>query len=114
YRNLLRYTRHIKESMFFQRIYTPGLSIYSYLIGEEKSKRCAVIDPTRLVAPYIVAAENAGLAITDILETHVHADFVSGSKELKKQLNGKPCIHASGLGGREWVPAYVDHKVMYG
>ncbi|WP_068470973.1 MBL fold metallo-hydrolase [Candidatus Protochlamydia phocaeensis] len=100
--------------MFFQRIFTPGLSIYSYLIGDEKTKRCAVLDPTRLVAPYILAAENAGLTITDIMETHVHADFVSGAKELKDQLNGKPCIHASGLGGKEWIPAYADHIVAQG
>ncbi len=100
--------------MFFQRIVTPGLALHTYLIGDEVTKRCLVIDPSRLVAPYIVMAENAGLLITDILETHVHADFVSGAKELKQQLNGKPTIHVSGMGGEKGVPAYADHSVQNG
>jgi hydroxyacylglutathione hydrolase len=100
--------------MFFQRVVTPGLSIYSYLLGDEKSKCCVVIDPTRYVVPFIVQAQNAGLDITDILETHVHADYVSGSKELKHQLNEKPHIYASGMGGKKWVPAYADVIVQHG
>lgn len=100
--------------MFFQRIYTQSLSIYSYLLGDEKTKKCVVIDPVRHVIPYIMQAQNAGYDITDILETHVHADFVSGSKELKHQLNEKPLIHVSGLGGKEWIPAYADEIVKEG
>lgn len=100
--------------MFFQRIFTQGLSIHSYILGDEKTKRCVVIDPVRNVVPYIIHAQNAGYDITDILETHVHADFVSGSKELKHQLNEKPRIHASGMGGKEWIPAYADEIVRDG
>jgi hydroxyacylglutathione hydrolase len=97
--------------MFFQKINIPDLSINSYLIGDETTKTCLVIDPARLVTPYIMAAESAGLTITLILETHVHADFVSGASELKAQLKGKPRIYCSAMGGEEWVPAYADVKV---
>jgi hydroxyacylglutathione hydrolase len=100
--------------MFFQRIVTPGLAINSYLLGDEKSKRCVVIDPTRHVVPFIIQAQNAGLDITDILETHVHADYVSGAKELKHQLNEKPLIYASGMGGEKWIPHYADIIVQNG
>lgn len=100
--------------MFFQRIFTPNLAINSYLMGDEKSKRCVVIDPTRHVVPFIIQAQNAGLDITDILETHVHADYVSGAKELKHQLNEKPRIYASGMGGEKWIPAYTDVVVQHG
>lgn len=100
--------------MFFQRIFTPGLAINSYLLGDEKAKRCIAIDPTRHVVPYIMQAQNAGLDITDIVETHVHADFVSGAKELKHQLNDKPCIYASGMGGKQWIPAYADQVIQAG
>lgn len=100
--------------MFFKRIFTPSLSIYSYLLGDEKTKRCIVIDPVRQVAPYIVQAQAQGLTITDIVETHVHADFVSGSRELKHQLNEKPTIHVSGMGGSQWVPHYADQVVQQG
>lgn len=97
--------------MFFRRIFTPSLAINSYLLGDEKTKRCVVIDPTRYVVPYIVQAQNAGLEITEILETHVHADFVSGAKELKHQLNEKPSIYSSGMGGEKWIPSYTDQIV---
>lgn len=100
--------------MFFKRIFTPSLAINSYLIGDEKTKQCVVIDPTRHIVPYIMEAQNAGLDITDIVETHVHADFVSGAYELKHQLNEKPRIHASGMGGKKWIPSYADHVVQQG
>lgn len=100
--------------MFFKRIFTPGLAINTYLIGDKKTKKCAVIDPTRHVVPLIVEAQNAGLDITDIMESHVHADFVSGAKELKHQLNEKPRIYCSGMGGEKWIPSYADVIVMEG
>jgi hydroxyacylglutathione hydrolase len=100
--------------MYLHRILTPGLGINSYILGDKESKRAVVVDPTRQVVPYIVKAQEEGLNITDILETHVHADFVSGARELKHQLNDKPIIHCSGMGGKEWVPHYADHQVQHG
>ncbi len=94
--------------MFFQKVYTPGLSVNSYMIGDEETKQCVVIDPVRLVSQFQVIAENFDVSIVHILETHVHADFVSGSKELKASLGGKPLIHCSGLGGKKWTPSYAD------
>ncbi|MDP1880179.1 MAG: rhodanese-like domain-containing protein [Parachlamydiaceae bacterium] len=100
--------------MYFQIIKTPGLAIQSFLLGDEISKKCIIIDPTRHIVPYIVNAQSHGFTITDILETHVHADFVSGAKELKHELNNKPRIWCSGMGGADWVPAYADVVVKEG
>ena len=72
--------------MFLHREFVPGLAIYSYMVGDEASGHCAVIDPTRDVEPYLRLAREQGLHITEILETHVHADFVSGAVELKARL----------------------------
>jgi hydroxyacylglutathione hydrolase len=100
--------------VFFYQRFIPGLAIASYLVGDEKSKRLAVIDPTRDVEEYIRIAAADGLTITDILETHVHADFVSGARELKARLNGEPTIHCSGMGGPDWTPKYADRVVKDG
>jgi hydroxyacylglutathione hydrolase len=100
--------------MILHMFYTPGLAIYSYLIADCESKRALVIDPTRDVEPYIRFATQEGLEITDIAETHVHADFVSGAVELKARLQDKPQIHCSALGGEEWLPAYADVRVEKG
>ncbi len=94
--------------MFIKRIFNPCLSINSYIVGDEKTKRCIIVDPSRHVVPFIIQAQKEELEITDIVETHVHADFVSGAKELKHQLNEKPLIYCSGLGGKERIPHYAD------
>lgn len=97
--------------MLLQSFLTPGLAIHSYMIGDLKSKAAAVIDPTRELEPYLQFAKQEGLVISHILETHVHADYISGAKELKEKLNGAATIHCSAMGGDEWVPIYADHRV---
>lgn len=100
--------------MFFHQRFIPGLAIYSYMVGDESTKECAVIDPTRDVDYFVELANREGLHIRHILETHVHADFVSGSRELKERLQGKPTVHCSGMGGKDWTPPYADHVVADG
>ena len=100
--------------MFLHTFHTPGLSINSYFIGDTETKRALIIDPIREVDQYIDYAHKEGYAITAITETHVHADFVSGSKELKHRLEGKPKIYCSAMGGEEWTPKYTDIKVKNG
>lgn len=97
--------------MFFHQRFVPGLAIYSYMVGDEKSRRCAVVDPTRDVDEYLEIAKREGLRITHVLETHVHADFVSGSAELKARLGDGVQVVVSGMGGEEWTPPYADRIV---
>ena len=100
--------------MFFHQRFVPGLAIYSYLVGDEKTKEAAVIDPTRDVDAFLEIAKREGLHIKHVLETHVHADFVSGSREMKDRLGDDVTIHASGMGGEDWTPSYADHVVQDG
>lgn len=99
--------------MFFHQRFVPGLAIASYMLGDEKTREVAVIDPTRDVDEYIQLAKEHGLHIKHVLETHVHADFVSGSAELKSRLPGV-IVHCSGMGGSEWTPPYADHVAKHG
>jgi hydroxyacylglutathione hydrolase len=100
--------------MFFHQRFVPGLAVASYIVGDEKARQVAVIDPLRDVDEYIKVAQKEGLNITHILETHVHADYVSGSVELKTRLKGQPQIWCSGMGGKEWTPPYADRVVKDG
>lgn len=100
--------------MFLQSFYTPGLAINSYLVGDLTSKKAVMIDPTRHVDSYIACAKKEGFCITHIVETHVHADFISGAKELKHRLDKKPKIYCSAMGGKEWTPSYADIEVKHG
>jgi glyoxylase-like metal-dependent hydrolase (beta-lactamase superfamily II)/rhodanese-related sulfurtransferase len=69
--------------MEFKQIYTKGLAHCSYVIGGKS--QCVVVDPGRDVEPYIEAAAAFKLPITGIIETHLHADFVSGHIELAER-----------------------------
>lgn len=61
----------------------------SYLVASEITKRAVVIDPERDIERYIQVAQGLGLQLTHALETHLHADFVSGVRELAEQSNVK-------------------------
>lgn len=97
--------------MLLHTFFTPGLAISTYLLADETTRKSAIIDPTRNISSYLNYAAKEKLLITDVLETHVHADFVSGSAELKKALGNSLTIHCSAMGGKEWIPAYADHFV---
>jgi hydroxyacylglutathione hydrolase len=66
--------------MYFKQFYLGCLAHASYLIGSEGE--AAVVDPQRDVDQYVAEAEARGLAIKYVIETHLHADFVSGHREL--------------------------------
>jgi len=68
--------------VIFTQYYLDCLSHASYLVGDESTGRAVVVDPRRDVDEYVADAESAGLTIERVLETHVHADFVSGHLEL--------------------------------
>ena len=99
--------------MFFHQRFIPGLAIASYMVADEKTKEAAIIDPTRDVDEFIDIAKREGFHIRHVLETHVHADFVSGSAQLKLLLPDVTA-HCSAMGGPEWTPPYADHKVKDG
>jgi hydroxyacylglutathione hydrolase len=97
--------------MLLHQRFVPGLAIASYLVGDERTGEAAVVDPTRDIDEFLRFAHGHGLHIRHILETHVHADFVSGSRELKERLRGEPQVHVSGHGGQDWTPPYADRIV---
>jgi hydroxyacylglutathione hydrolase len=68
--------------MKFTQYYLDCLSQASYLIGDENSGRAVVVDPRRDIAEYVKDAEVNGLTIELVIETHFHADFLSGHLEL--------------------------------
>jgi glyoxylase-like metal-dependent hydrolase (beta-lactamase superfamily II)/rhodanese-related sulfurtransferase len=68
--------------VFFRQYYLGCLSHASYLIGDETTGRAVVVDPQRDVDGYLEDASAHGLTIERVVETHVHADFVSGHLEL--------------------------------
>jgi hydroxyacylglutathione hydrolase len=70
------------NGLFFHQYQLPCLSLFSYLVGDKSTGRAIVVDPQRDVSQYLVDAQAHGLRIERVIETHVHADFLSGHLEL--------------------------------
>jgi len=75
--------------MKFNQYYLDCLSHASYLIGDETTGRAVVVDPQRDVSEYIADAKELGMRIELVIETHFHADFLSGHLELAKATGAK-------------------------
>src|SRR5215471_21865556 len=88
-------------SLVFKTIQTEGIAELSYLVGDDDEGVAAVFDPRPDCDIYIRMARDAGVAITHIFETHIHADLVSGSRELCAQLESAK-IYVSHEGGAEY------------
>ena len=88
-------------SLIFKTIQTEGIAELSYLLGDDDEGVGAIFDPRADVEVYVEMAREAGLAITHIFETHIHADLVSGSRELCARLESAK-IYSSGEAGAEY------------
>jgi hydroxyacylglutathione hydrolase len=95
--------------MFMRMIYDEKLAQAAYLIGCQQTGEAIVIDPERDVDRYIQLAEENGLRIVAVAETHIHADFLSGSRELAEQLGAK--VYVSDEGDADWKYQWLDKKV---
>ena len=90
-------------SMFFRQYYLDCLSHASYLIGDTRTGRAVVVDPQRDVHGYVADAAAHGLTIVQVLETHFHADFLSGHLELAS-LTGATIGYGRAAEGRAEFP----------
>jgi hydroxyacylglutathione hydrolase len=91
----------LADGVIFETVRTDGLAHLSYLIGDRSSGRAAVIDPRRDVDVYLELARQHRLTISHAVETHIHADFVSGSRELAAR-TGTARVHVSVEGGAHY------------
>src|SRR5690348_9492623 len=93
--------------MILTQHYLACLSHASYLIGDETSGRAVVVDPRRDIDVYLKEAEEHGLRIERVIETHVHADFVSGHLELAAR-TGAAISYGAGADVAYPIDALVD------
>jgi hydroxyacylglutathione hydrolase len=92
--------------MLLKYFYDKSLAHASYLVGCQKSGEAIIIDPGRDVTHYLEAAKVEGLRIVGSAETHIHADYVSGSRELADRIGAK--LYLSDEGPADWKYEYAD------
>jgi hydroxyacylglutathione hydrolase len=91
----------VPDGLIFETVRTDGLAHLSYFLGDRRSGKAAVLDPRRDVEVYLDLARRHGFQITHAVETHIHADFVSGSRELAHR-SGSTEIFVSAEGGARY------------
>jgi glyoxylase-like metal-dependent hydrolase (beta-lactamase superfamily II)/rhodanese-related sulfurtransferase len=100
--------------MFFRQYYLSCLSHASYLIGDTASGAAVVVDPQRDVSQYLADAAEQGLRITKVIETHFHADFLSGHLELARETGATIVYGAAAAGRTEFaIEALGDGAVLH-
>lgn len=97
--------------MLFERIHEAGLSQASFLIGCQQKGEAIVIDPRRDIQEYLDIADNNGLRITAVTETHIHADYLSGTRELAAATGAT--IYVSGEGGQDWQYEFEGERLKH-
>jgi glyoxylase-like metal-dependent hydrolase (beta-lactamase superfamily II) len=98
--------------MYFKQFYLGCLAHASYLIG--CSGEAAVVDPQRDVDLYIEEASRQNLAIRYVIETHLHADFVSGHRELAKRTGARIVFGRKAEVKFEHLPVQEDDEIRMG
>lgn len=97
--------------MYFKHVYDKTLAQASYFIGCQQAGVAIVIDPKRDVDTYLDIAKHNKMKITHVAETHIHADFLSGSRELAALTGAK--MYLSDEGGPDWQYGF-DHVGLHG
>ncbi len=92
--------------MFMQRVFTEGLAQASFVLASDETRQAVVIDPRRDVEVYLDIAAAHDLTIAHIYETHIHADYASGARELAKRTGAT--MHLSSIGESEFVHEAVN------
>ncbi len=98
--------------MFFQHVYDKSLAQASYFIGCQAKGEAIVIDAQRDIDVYLEIARQSNMKITHVTETHIHADFLCGSRELAAVTGAE--MYLSDEGGEDWQYAFPHVGLKHG
>ena len=104
--------QHLKSAMYLKRFFIEGLAHASYLFGVDGE--AAVVDPRRDIEDYVEEAKRQGLRIVAIFNSHPHADFVSGFRELAQRTGAKVYVSHLAPVTYEHVAAKDGERVKIG
>ena len=100
--------------MLFKQFKVEGLGCYSYMIGCPGAGTACVVDPERHVGRYVETAQENGLEITHVFDTHLHADHITGSAELAAQTGATVCVHPAVEAAYPHEPVHEGQRFRFG
>ncbi|MDZ7755129.1 MBL fold metallo-hydrolase [Rhodohalobacter sp.] len=93
--------------MYFKQFFDEKLAQYAYLVGCQANGTAVIIDPMRDIDHYIDHAANQNLTITAAVDTHIHADFISGLREFAER---GVKVYASDEGDKDWKYEWLKNS----
>ncbi|MDT8307099.1 MAG: MBL fold metallo-hydrolase, partial [Anaerolineae bacterium] len=99
--------------MLLKYFYDEKLAHASYMVGCQMTGEAIVVDPGRDIEPYLRAADDNDMQVVGVAETHIHADFVSGGRELAERTGAT--LYVSDEGDENWKYQFVDgyaHRLL--
>jgi hydroxyacylglutathione hydrolase len=100
--------------VFFKQFVNEDLGCASYLLGDERTGEAAVVDPAYAIEPYLEEAARGGVRIVHVLETHTHADHVSGHGRLALEHGARVHVHPEAQPAFEFEPLVDGAELMLG
>ncbi|MGO2692725.1 MBL fold metallo-hydrolase [Corynebacterium variabile] len=98
--------------MLLERIYDEDLAQAGYFIGCQAKGEAVVVDARRDIREYLDLAARHGMTITAVTETHIHADYLSGTRELAAATGAT--VYVSGEGGDDWQYRFEAERLQHG
>jgi len=98
--------------MLFRQIFDEKLAQYAYLIGCQETGEALLVDPERDIDQYLDLAEEEGVEIVAVTETHIHADFLSGAREFAERFDTK--LYLSDEGDENWKYEWAQEPKVTG
>lgn len=98
--------------MLLERIYDNDLAQAGYFIGCQAERKAIVVDARRDIDVYLDLAREHDMQIVAVTETHIHADYLSGTRELAAATDAT--VHVSGEGGKDWQYGFDAERLMDG
>ncbi len=98
--------------MLLERLYDEDLAQASYFIGCQAKGEALVVDARRDISDYLALASKHGMRITAVAETHIHADYLSGTRELAAATGATSYV--SGEGGEDWQYGFEAQRLYDG
>src|SRR5262245_23192139 len=99
---------------FIEPFVDTGLGNSAYLIGSHETKKGILIDPLRDVDRYLHTANQLGIQLTHVLDTHLHADFISGNREIAQQTGAVIGASAEAQLGFDYKPLTEESIIDFG
>ncbi|MFE9247122.1 rhodanese-like domain-containing protein [Nocardiopsis sp. NPDC006938] len=98
--------------MLLERLYDHDLAQASYFVGCQARGEAIVVDPRRDIGDYLDLARDHGMRIVAVTETHIHADYLSGTRELAAATGAT--VYVSGEGGHDWQYGFAAERLRDG